>query len=302
MRVLVLTSGGDAPGMNMALATLYKKYKKNLFACRAGFRGLINGDILPMSEFGVLKQARKAGSIIKSSRCPEFKSPEGFSKALENAREYDVVIVLGGNGSYKGCCELAQNGVRTVFIPATIDNDVMCSDYSLGYHTAVQACINTIKNVMPSMEALNRSCIFEVMGRFCPRIAKSVNHSYQCDYLITDKKDINYKEMAKILKEKHSKWQSCVIVLKENIIKPNTIIRNLNKLEPDIEVKSVTVGYLQRGSKPTLIELEYARKFASLTIAYIKKCDNSFALAYKDNGFEIILRNEDGKFLNKKLK
>ena len=120
--------------------------------------------------------------------------------------------------------------------------------------------------------------------------------------MITDKKDIKYKEMAKILKEKHSKWQSCVIILKENIVAPNTIIKNLDKLEPDIEVKSVTVGYLQRGSKPTLIELEYARKFASLAIAYIKKCDNSFALAYKDNGFEIILRNEGGKFLNKKLK
>ncbi len=302
MRVLVLTSGGDAPGMNMVLFQLYKKFKKNLFACRAGFRGLIDNDIHPIGELDLAKQAKKAGSAIKTSRCLEFKSNEGFQKALANAKNFDVVIVLGGNGSYRGCCELAEKGVRTVFIPATIDNDVIISDYSLGYHTAVNACVTTIKNVMPSMESLGRSCIFEVMGRYCSRIAKCVNHKYPSDCLITNKKDIDYKKMVASLQKKHSQGKSGVIVLKENIIKTKTIIKNINKLDPSLEVKAVTVGYLQRGSKPTLIELEYAKSFAKLAIKFIQKFKFSFAVSYKESRFKIVYRNEDGEMKRLALK
>ena len=156
MKILVLTSGGDAPGMNMILYSLYRKFGKDLFAARAGFKGLINNDICNISEFKMDKLS--AGSIIKSSRCPDFKTREGFKKGLNNAKNFDYVIILGGNGSYKGACELAENGIKAIFIPATIDNDVEISEYSQGFNTAVSACINHFNSIMPSMETFNRWC------------------------------------------------------------------------------------------------------------------------------------------------
>lgn len=294
MKILILTSGGDAPGMNMILATLYKKFGKNLYACRAGFKGLINNDIVPISEFEPMKYAKEAGSCIKCSRCPDFQTTEGFNKGLNNAKRFDAVIVLGGNGSYQGCCELNEKGVRTVFIPATIDNDVLISDYSQGYHTAVKACVSTIENTMPTMDAFDRCCIFEVMGRNCSRIANCVSLNYQCDYVVLKKKDLDYKKMAEIIKNKKELCQGSCILVKERIVKLQTIIRNLQKYNPDIEYRSCTVGYVQRGTNPTFIDLEYARSFAKLAINVLTKTKYSTAIVYKKDDFDIIYRNEEG--------
>ena len=124
MKILILTSGGDAPGMNKVIALMQKKFKDSLYACEEGFKGLIEGKIALASTFSPLASENEAGSCIRCSRCPEFKTKKGFKKALENAKRFDYVVVLGGNGSYKGCCELNENGVKTIFIPSTIDNDV----------------------------------------------------------------------------------------------------------------------------------------------------------------------------------
>ncbi len=302
MKLLVLTSGGDAPGMNMILATLYKKFGRNLYAARAGFKGLINNDIMPISEFEPLKYAREAGSCIKCSRCPEFKTQEGFNKGLNNAKNFDAVIVLGGNGSYKGCCELNEKGVRTIFIPATIDNDVVISDYSQGYHTAVKACITTIENTMPTMEAFDRCCVFEVMGRHCSRIANCVALNYPCDYVILNKKDIDYQKISEVIKKKKELGHASCIIVKERLVKMQTIIKNLQKLSPEIDYRSCIVGHVQRGSNPTFIDLEYARMFAKLAINVLTKADYSAAIVYQKDDFDIIHRNEEGgmKSLKKK--
>lgn len=287
MKVLLLTSGGDAPGMNMVLAKLYFKFKHNLYVARAGFRGLINNDITKISDFQPIRNAKKAGSCIKTSRCPAFKTKEGFLQGLENAKRFDVVVVLGGNGSYNGCKQLAENGVRAIYIPATIDNDVINCDYSLGYHTAVQACVDTINNIMPSMDSMERCCVFEIMGRYCSRIIHCVNNKRPSDYIIADKKDLNYNEIAKIIRDKHELGQASAILLRENIIKMETIIENLKKLTPNIEIKYVKIGYLQRGSTPTETELNFAKQYAKKAIKAITKYNKSFAILYYKNKFEL---------------
>ncbi len=295
MRVLALTSGGDAPGMNMVLAYLFVKFKFNLYVARAGFRGLINNDITKITDFEPLKNAKKAGSCIKCSRCSAFATEEGFAKGLENAKRFDVIVVLGGNGSYRGCQQLAESGVRTIFIPATIDNDVANNDYSLGYHTAVDACENTINNTMPSIDAMDRCVIFEVMGRHCPRIASCVYHKSQADYLITSKKDINYPKIVEIVKNKHELGQASSIILQENIIKMQTIVKNINKLYPELEVRTVKIGHVQRGSAPTSIELEFAKGFARKAIEAITKKDKSYAILYRQNKFVLEEFKEENK-------
>lgn len=299
MKILVLTSGGDAPGMNMVLYCLYKRFYGNIYACRAGFKGLINNDILPLKEFKPHKFMNEAGSVIKCSRCPKFKTREGFAKALENAKRFDCIIILGGNGSYKGAKELAENGIKTIFIPSTIDNDVEISDYSQGYHTAISACSNYINSVMPTMDAFDRCCVFETMGRKCSKIARNVFRMVECDYLIQDKSDIDYEKIAEIIKKQNGRGRASSIIIRENIIKMTTFIKNLSKLCPKIEIKGCVIGYLQRGTKPTSEELEFAKQFARRAIIAVTNDFKCTAICYKGGDFEVIGLFQEEKSKNR---
>ena len=291
MKILVLTSGGDSPGMNMILASLQREFKDNLFACVGGFKGLIEGNILPIDKFNPIMHEKEAGSCIKCSRCLEFKTSQGFEKGLVNAKNFDVVIVLGGNGSYTGCCRLNERGVRTIFIPATIDNDVAISEYSQGFDTAVKSCEMMIENIMPTMEAFNRCAIFEVMGRHSPKIAKALANNISYDYLILNKEDIDYKKITEIARENTKNHHASLIIIKERLIKLSSLIKNLSKIDQTDEYKGVVVGYVQRGTQPTKKDLKFARNFAQFAINLIKNSEKSGAIIYKNKNFDVLYTN-----------
>lgn len=286
MKILILTSGGDAPGMNKVIAIMQKKFKNSLYACEEGFKGLIEGKIALASTFSPLASENEAGSCIRSSRCPEFKTRRGFKKALENARRFDYVVVLGGNGSYKGCCELNENGVKTIFIPSTIDNDVKISDYSQGFDTALNACQYVIKNTMPSMAAFKRCAIYEVMGRECPLLAQKTQEKMNCNYLISSQKDIDFEKISNIINENYGQNLATSIIIKERLISSEELISKLSILSPNVGIKYIQVGYLQRGGKPTKKELYFAKKFTQLAIKIIKENKKSRAIIYKNNAFQ----------------
>lgn len=271
MKVLVLTSGGDAPGMNEFIYKLYKTFKRDVFFAYAGFTGLVNGQIYPLADVIQNKNIQyQAGSVIKSSRCPEFKEPEVFAMGLENAKDFDVVIILGGNGSERGAKQLYENGVNTIFVPGTIDNDVDDCFYTIGFDTAVNECVYAIKNSMPSIIAFNNSCLFEVMGReksaICQKTAELVN----ADYSVCDKKSLNVEKLRNLILQKQIKNESTCIVVRENIMPIDKIAKKLNvDLGQDI-VKYHVVGRPQRGGTPTKKELCMATKFAKETIRCIR--------------------------------
>ena len=271
MQILLLTSGGDASGTNMFIYKLYKAFGKKLFVCRYGFKGLINGDIRSIIEYNIAGVKKLAGSVIKSSRCPEFATESGFKKGLKNAKKFDYVIVLGGNGSHKGAQELAQNGVKTIFVPMTIDNDVEGSEYSIGFHTAVKACCDYINSTMPSMEAFDRCAIFEVMGRRHSAIAFNTAMAVDSDYAILGKEDVDYNHMAKIILSNKKEDRATCIVVQENILSLKELCHNLSLKCPKVEFKGLIVGHIQRGTSPTQVELKFAKMFAKETLKAIKK-------------------------------
>ena len=283
MKILVLTSGGDAPGMNMVLYLLQRRFIGRIYACRAGFKGLVNNDIITLSAFKPFKHMLEAGSAIKSSRYPQFNTEEGFAKALENAKRFDCLIILGGNGSYKGAMQLAENGVKTIFIPSTIDNDVEISDYSQGFHTAVSACCDYIDSVMPTMEAFDRCCVFETMGRKCGKIASKVFSIKKCDYLVQEDAEIDYDKIAEIIRKKNGRGEASSIILRENIVKIDDFIKNLKEKCPKIEIKGCVIGYLQRGTRPTKIELDCAKQFAKGAINAVFNDAGCSAIVYRNN-------------------
>ncbi len=271
MKILILASGGDAPGMNKFISMLYKKFGSNLYACRAGFEGLFKNDILPMKFYNPIKFENSAGCCIKTSRFPDFKKPEIFKEALNNAKKFDYLIVLGGNGSHKGVRELSYNGVKTIFVPATIDNDVEENEYSIGFHTAVSMVCYAFRSIMPSMESQSRTCIFETMGRYSGNIATNSSKILKPDFLICDKKDFDVESVVSKIKNNVAKDKSTSIILRENIFDVKKLASQIQKeIETPNSVKFFIVGHLQRGGKPTKTELRYSKMFAKATIKAIK--------------------------------
>jgi len=289
MKVLVLTSGGDAPGMNKFLTEVYKKCK-DLYFAYAGFTGLVNGEIYPFKDVFDARLTNCAGSMIKSSRCPEFKQARVFNKALKNAKDFDVVIILGGNGSEKGAKRLYENGVNTIFVPGTIDNDVDDCSYSIGFSTAVKEGVYTVENTMPSIVAFNNACLFEVMGRESAEICKTVAKQVDADYIVADKPD--YEELKNVVLKRYIKNESACIIVRENICPIDEMAKKLNELLGMDIVKTQIVGRTQRGGAPTAEELSMAKKYAQ----EVCHCINSKVFGVR------ILADKEYKIVTKEFK
>ncbi len=269
MKVLVLCSGGDGPGMNRFIYELYHAFRDEIYFANAGFLGLTDGQIFPLEMNEEYKNL--AGTVIKSSRFPEFKEKEPFKMGLENAKKFDAVVILGGNGSEKGAKELYENGANTIFVPGTIDNDVEDSSYAIGFLTAVKEGVYAVQNSMPSIQSFNNSCIFEVMGRQHPAIAKAVAKEVNADVLIAEKKDFDVEKIKNIILKNLVNDKSTCIIARENIMSAEKMAKALNTALGQEIVKYHIVGRTQRGGKPTKEELLFASKLAKETIFCIKK-------------------------------
>lgn len=270
MKILVITSGGDAPGMNRFIWEIYKKFKSQAYFAFAGFTGLVNGQIFKLEEV-INKDLRNcAGSVTKSSRCPEFKQAKFFNKGLENAKEFDVVVILGGNGSEKGAKRLFDNGVNTIFVPGTIDNDVNDCFYSIGFSTAVKEGVYAVKNSMLSVEAFTNACFFEVMGRDKASICQEVAYETKADYAVCEEKDLDFEVLKNIILKNFIKTRSSCIIVRENLMDIKEMAEKLNEMLGMNIVKTHIVGRTQRGGQPTKTEIDMAIKFAKETIRCIK--------------------------------
>ena len=289
MKILLIASGGDAPGMNKFIAQMQKKFGNSLYACKGGFKALYDNEIYPIRLFDVQPNRNSAGCCIKSGRFAEFKQRKYFNKALENAKRFDYVVVMGGNGSKKGVKELSDNGVKAIFVPATIDNDVEKTDYSIGFHTAVAMVCFAVRNVMPSMDAHNRGCVFEVMGRHCPAIAQNAAKILQADVLVENKEQLKIDEIAQKIKKNRKKEHSSIIIIRENIVNAEELSLQLNQIIGEKAVMHFVVGHLQRGGRPTSVELKMAKQFAHAAIKAIKNQQSGVAVAF-ENG-KTVLQN-----------
>ena len=288
MKVLILASGGDAPGMNKFISKLAQHFGKDLYACKRGFRGLYENEIYPIKYFDTLKHANSAGCCITSARFPEFKEKDVFKKAVENAKAYDAVVVLGGNGSQKAVVEMERAGVKAVFVPCTIDNDVEENDYSIGFDTAVESVCYVYNNVMPSMEAFSRSCVFVTMGKHSGNIAKAAAKLVKPDIVIVEESQLDEEKIIEAIKKNYSKEKSTSIILRENIVDVNKLCKTISEKIKPAEIRAFVVGYLQRGSKPTSRELRIAYQFALATIKAIRI--KKLPIAVLMEGGKIILK------------
>ena len=288
MNIAVLTSGGDAPGMNALISNVVSLAEENnhkVFAFRCGYQGLVENDILRLTSDLTDNIFHLGGSYIKSFRSSDFTTDEGFEKALKNLQnnDIDVLIVSGGDGTLKGAIKLSQNGVNIIYVPSTIDNDLHYTERSLGFDSALNSAVDYIEKIKMTMLSMNRIFICEVMGRYSPELAINCAYATNATYLIESKKDYDEAKILKVFKDYlNAGKNSPFIIVRENSININKLAQLLQN-EFDIETRATVVGYVQRGSSPSVCDRILARQFAELAIKNINDSTYNVALGVKDN-------------------
>lgn len=281
MNIAIIGSGGDGAGMNECLYVLCSKLKRhNITLFNYGYQGIIDDNVSNLSLAMLKSQRKNGGIIIKSSRSLEFMTPKGLQKAIATLKKHniDVLIVMGGNGSLMGAKTLANEGINCLFIPTTIDNDIKASDYSIGHYTSIANAVDFVKKVDTSMKAFDRTCIYEVMGRHCPDLARSVAKEVNATYCFTGESD--KADMLKTLTTAYKSNLAPIIILQENTTPASELKDFLQGHFQEKDFKVAIVGYVQRGGVATNDELKMAKGFALQTIKCIKNMNFNQLITY----------------------
>ena len=289
-KIAVLTSGGDAPGMNAAIraVTRYAIYKGlEVYGVERGYTGLINSEIKQMDRRAVSDIIQRGGTILKTSRSPEFNEVEYQKIAAENLEAYDIegLVVIGGDGSFRGAKDLTDNcGIRTVGIPGTIDNDLAYTDHTRGFDTAVNTALSAINNLRDTMTSHERVCIVEVMGRKCGDIALYAGLGGGAEVIIVPEVHNDIAQIAKsIAVNKRKGKTSDIIVLAEGVCRAVELKQQLKDQGITSSIKTTELGYIQRGGAPTMQDRMLAAQFGVRAVDVLLEGKGSRVVGIKDN-------------------
>ena len=307
-KVLILTSGGDSSGMNVfikAFAKLCKKHSIELVASLYGYQGLVDNNFEKLDYDNMAYIENVGGSIIKSARSKDFLSKEGFATAVENIKKQNAecVVVIGGNGTINGSIDLKNAGVKVVAVPGTIDNDMIYTDFTLGFDTACQNSAKLVNNIKQSMDTFGRGLIAEVMGRDCADIALRTSIITNADMCIFENQSA--KQIAEEIKSLIAKGvDSPLVIVKEHLFDIEALAQEIEKLIGK-EFRAVKVGYAQRGGEPSNTDKILAIKFAFETMKNIENSNFGVAVGQQSDNI-ISVEVEDAvkskKFYSENLK
>ena len=287
-KIGVLTSGGDAPGMNAAIRAVVRSGIYHGFEVAGiyrGYQGLIEGDIETLEIKSVGDIIHRGGTMLRTARCLEFKSDEGFAKGLQMLRMFKVdgLVVIGGDGSFNGAKRLADAGFPTIGIPGTIDNDLAYTDYTLGFDTALNTVVSAIGNIRDTSSSHGTVNIIEVMGRDCGDIALYGGLAGGAEAVLIPEIDTDIDELCRtiIRGKKRGKLHS-IILLAEGVGKPYDLAE-LIKSKTNSDVKVSVIGYLQRGGTPTPNDRILGSRMGAYAIELLKEGIYGQAVGIKGN-------------------
>ena len=258
--IAVLTSGGDAPGMNAAIRAVVRTalyHGKRVFGVYRGYEGMIENDLVELNTTSVKHILAQGGTFLKSARSQEFRTPEGRAKAAQNLkdRDIDALVVIGGDGSFTGALKLAdEHGIKVVGVPGTIDNDLYGTDFTIGYDTATNTVIESVDKIRDTASSHNRLFLVEVMGRDTGYIAASTGLATGALSIILPEKKATYDALYADLKSAQSsrKTSNIIMVAEGNHLGDIFEIATAIRQEfPEMDVKVTTLGHTQRGGSPS---------------------------------------------------
>lgn len=287
----VLTSGGDAPGMNAAIRAVVRSGIQaglSVKGIRRGYMGLLEEDIIDMDSKSVSDIIQRGGTILYTARCPEFIMPEGQDKGAEICKKHgiDGLVVIGGDGSFKGAQALSKRGVNTVGLPGTIDLDISCTDYTIGFDTAVNTAMQTIDKVRDTSTSHERCSVIEVMGRNAGYIALWCGIASGAeDILIKERYDYNETRILKCIKEKRLTGKKHYIIINAEGIGDSYGMAKRIEAATGIETRATIIGHAQRGGSPTAIDRVYASAMGSKAVDLLEAGASNRIVAHRDGQF-----------------
>ncbi len=266
----VLTSGGDAPGMNAAIRAVVRRALAQNIAVKGilkGYDGLINDDIVSMTSRNVSNIIQRGGTILYTARCPEMRTPEGVAAAAETCRKNDIdgLVVIGGDGSFAGAQKLANEGINAIGVPGTIDLDIACTDYTIGFDTAINTAMEAIDKIRDTSASHERCSVIEVMGRHGGYIALWCGIANGADdILLPEHYDYDEQKLIDRIILNRSRGNTHHIIINAEGIGHSASMARRIEAATGIETRATILGHMQRGGSPTCKD----RFYASLMGAY----------------------------------
>ncbi|MBQ8883677.1 MAG: 6-phosphofructokinase, partial [Oscillospiraceae bacterium] len=284
----VLTSGGDAPGMNAAVravvrAALSKGMK--VYGIRRGYNGLINGDIVEMDALSVSGIISKGGTCLYTARCNEFRFEEGINKGRDTCKELGIegIVVIGGDGSFRGAADLSAAGINCIGIPGTIDNDIKCTEYTIGYDTALNTAIEMVDKLNDTASSHDRCSVVEVMGRNAGYLAVNVACAVGAEAVVTPELGYDLDEITKKLCDARNRGKNhFVVVVAEGIGNSENIARAIQE-KTGIESRATILGHVQRGGSPTCRDRVAATQMGCYAVDLLEQGIGNRVVGMKDN-------------------
>ncbi len=290
-RIGVLTSGGDAPGMNTCIRAVVRTALHNGIECygiRRGYNGLISGDILRMDEKNISHIINRGGTILYTARSKEFMTEEGQKKAASTCKflGLDGIVAIGGDGTFRGAEALSKHGINVVCIPATIDNDICCTNYSIGFDTAANTAIECIDKLRDTMQSHERCSVVEVMGRNAGYLAMYVGLAVGATAVLVPEKEFNFERdvIERIRDARLKGFTHYMIVVAEGVASAAEIAANI-KDAIDLDPRVTVLGHIQRGGTPTGRDRVNATKMGYLAVELLRQGKTNRVVCTHDGAF-----------------
>ncbi|WP_343188033.1 6-phosphofructokinase [Buchnera aphidicola (Ceratoglyphina bambusae)] len=303
-KIGVLTSGGDAPGMNAAIRGVVRtslSYGIEVFGINDGFLGLYKNKIFKLNRFSVSDIINKGGTFLGSARFPKFKKKKNREVSIKNLKKkkIDALIVIGGDGSYIGAQKLNDMGLSCISIPSTIDNDVVGTDYAIGYYTALETIVKSIDKLRDTSSSHKRISIVEIMGRNCGDLTLLSSIAGGCEFLAIPEIKNSKEELLKTIiygikkGKKHS-----IIAITENLYDVKNLAKYIEK-KTNRETRATILGHIQRGGSPVVYDRILASRMGAFAVETLKNGFSGRCIGIKN---ENIVHNNIKKTLKKVTK
>lgn len=275
-RIGLLTSGGDAPGMNAAIRAVVRTaiyFGMEVFGIERGYAGLIEDTVYPMEMRSVSDIVQRGGTKLRTARCLEMLTEDGQKQAVATLEKHGIegLVVIGGDGSFRGAKCLTENyGIPTIGIPGTIDNDLEYTDYTLGFDTAVNTCLDIINKLRDTMTSHERISVVEVMGRRCGDIALYAGITSGAEIIVVPEIAYDMEDIVmRINRSRANGKRSNIIVIAEGVMSADAFAKQLQEVTT-YSVRATTIGHIQRGGSPSMADRMLAAQFGNKAIRLLR--------------------------------
>ena len=288
-RIGVLTSGGDAPGMNAAIRAVVRVANSaniEVYGIYDGYRGLVEGYIEPLTRSDVSDILDRGGTILGSARLPEFKDPKVQEAGIRQLRKrgIEALVVIGGDGSYRGALALSQAGINCIGLPGTIDNDITCTDFTIGFDTALQTVVEAVDKLRDTSSSHHRCSVVEVMGNRCGDLALWAGIACGAEIVVTAQTGFEETEVLERLKEFDvvKKKRHAIVIISEKITDVDAFAKKVS-LNTGFSGRATVLGHVQRGGSPTPQDRVLASRMGEKAVELLIHGIGGQCVGIKDN-------------------